>query len=86
MKRRFYVLIFIIILLLLGVSQQTNPVAAIETHLSVSVPEGLVYWLRAENNGDDFTGNHNGTIYGELPIQQEWSAMLLHLMGKKIMF
>jgi len=30
----------------------------------VPVPEGLVYWLRAENNSDDWTGNHNGTLYG----------------------
>ena len=28
------------------------------------VPEGLVYWLRAENDAEDWTGNHDGTTQG----------------------
>jgi hypothetical protein len=30
----------------------------------VPVPSGLVYWLRAENNTNDFTGVHNGLLHG----------------------
>lgn len=28
------------------------------------IPDGLVYWLRAENNSDDFTSTHDGLLYG----------------------
>lgn len=34
------------------------------TNSCAPMPEGLVYWLRAEGNADDFLGSHNGSIHG----------------------
>jgi len=31
-----------------------------------AMPDGLVYWLKAEGNADDYLGAHSGIIHGEL--------------------
>jgi len=66
-KRLFFLFVILGLIMIFISPSQSYAIHSIrETTGCYPVPDGLVYWIQAENNANDWTGNHHGTIYGAM--------------------